>query len=337
MFSHGVAASLIASAAFASHVLADSVVLTNGDTLHGKIGAVTASGLKLNSDALGDITIQTAKVASYKIDEPVVVQMKDGPPVTAAVSGDAKQIQVGDEAYTFDTVKSVNPPPSKWTGAVLANFALARGNTNKSTVGVDAKAGYRREDYLHNDRLTLEGQYNFGQSGGGAGGEEVVTDTDNFQLAGKYDKFWTQKFYGYVTNKIEHDRIADLYYRLGPNAGVGYQWVETPVTNFFTETGVGYVFERFDDGTNNDYASLRLAYHFERALGDKVAAFHNLEYLPSIENPGDYNLKTDAGIRVKIFSNFIGQFKIEYKRDSTPANEALKNDLLYLVGFGWQF
>lgn len=345
MFSHGVAAaSLFASVAFAPFVSADTVVLKNGDTLNGKVGQVTADKLKFTSDAFGEVSIPLDKVVSYKFDTPARVQMKNAPPVTAEVSGEGRQIKIDDQPYTFEQVKSVNPPPEKWTGAVLANFSLARGNTNKFTVGVDAKAGLRRENFKDNDRTTATGQYNFGQSGGGASDTDEadadgdkVTDTDNFAVFGKYDKFWTQKLYGYVSTKLEHDRIADLYYRIGPNAGVGYQWIETPKTNFFTETGVGYVFERFDDDTTMDYASLRLAYHVEHAFSDRVSAFHNLEFLPSIEDPADYNLNTDIGLKLKIVGNFIGQLKIEYKRDSTPADEALKNDLLYLIGFGWQF
>ena len=86
-----------------------------------------------------------------------------------------------------------------------------------------------------------------------------------------------------------------------------------------------------------DYLSLRFAYHYEHAFNDTVSAFHNLEYLPAVYNVGDYNLNTDVGLKVKLIKNFIAQFKIEYKRDSTPADGALKNDLLYLIGLGWQF
>lgn len=326
------------SFSFASFALADSVVLKNGDTLHGTIGRVTADNLKLKADAFGEIGIKLDQIKSYKIDTPAVVQFKDAPPITGSVTGgEARTIKVDDKPLTFDTVKVVNPPPEKWTGALLANFALARGNTNKFTVGIDAKAALRRENFFQNDRTTLTGQYNFGQSGGGSGPEDVTTDTDNFAVFAKHDHFWTQKFYNYASVKLEHDRIANLNYRLGPNAGVGYQWIETPAWNFFTETGLGYVFEHFDDGTNNDYISARFAYHLEHAFNDKVSAFHDFEYLPSIYDLGDYNLNADAGLKMTLVQNFVAQLKVEYKRDSTPADDSLKNDLLFLVGLGWQF
>ena len=317
---------------------ADTVVLKNGDVLHGTIGLVTPAQLKFQTPAFGEIGIKLSEVERYEIDKPAVVKLKSAEPIRAKVSGvGPTTIQADDTVYTFDQIRAVNAPDEAWAGAVLANFSLARGNTNKYQIGVDAKAALRRENYWNNDRTTFAGQYNFGQSGGGPGPDDVVTDTDNWLLNGKYDRFWTQKLYGYASGKLEHDRIAALYYRASPNIGLGYQWIETPATNFFTEAGFGYVFERFDDDTNNDYVSVRLAYHFERALSERVAAFHNLEYLPAIDNPSDYNLNTDVGLKVTLVKNFVAQFKIEYKRDSTPADEALKNDVLYLIGLGWQF
>ena len=318
--------------------LADTVVLKNGDILHGKIGLVTPAQLKFQTAAFGEIGIKMSEVARYEIDQPAIVKLKEAEPIKAKVSGvGPTTIKADDTVYTFDQVRAVNPPPEDWNGAVLANFSLARGNTNKYLIGVDAKAALRRENFWDNDRTTLAAQYNFGQSGGGPGPDDVVTDTDNWLLSGKYDRFWTQKLYGYVSGKLEHDRIADLTYRASPNVGLGYQWIETPATNFNTEAGFGYVFEHFDDDTNNDYVSVRLAYHFERALTDKASVFHDLEYLPSIDNPSDYNLNTDVGLKMTLVQNFVAQFKIEYKRDSTPAEGALKNDVLYLVGLGWQF
>lgn len=154
---------------------------------------------------------------------------------------------------------------------------------------------------------------------------------------GKYDKFWTQKFYSYATARLEHDRIALLYYRVTPGVGVGYQWYESPGFNFNTEAGVSYVHEEFDNDGSNDFIALRLAYHIDKKLNEKVGLFHNLEYLPAFEDPGDYLLNTDAGIRADVTKNFFSEFKVEWKRDSTPAPGALQNDTRFVLGVGWSF
>jgi hypothetical protein len=100
---------------------------------------------------------------------------------------------------------------------------------------------------------------------------------------------------------------------------------------------VSYVYEDFDHDGTNEHVAVRLAGHFDKKLHEKVTIFANGEYLPAFDDPGDYNLNADAGLRATLVKNFFAEFKIEWKRDSTPAPNAEKNDLRYLLGVGWNF
>lgn len=241
---------------------------------------------------------------------------------------------MNDKSYNVADLKTINPPPQKWTGRVLATATLVRGNTETFDVGISAVAALRRNTDTLNDRFTLGAAYNFGSTGTG---DDSDTTTDNWMAMGKYDKFWTDKFYTYAIMKVEHDRIAELNYRLSPGVGVGYQWIESEPMNFFTEAGVSYVYEDYDSGGENDYVALRLAYHFDKKLAENIKFFHNLEWLPAFEDPSDYTLTTDAGIRTDLTKSLFAEFKVEWKRDSTPAEGSLKNDLRYVAGIGWTF
>lgn len=329
-----IAAGILAVAA--SVASADTITLKNGDKISGTIGQINATTVQFESPSLGKINIATENVATYSYDQPVTVRPSDGPSVTGAATGTDTTVKVGGKEYALSGVKGVNPPAQVWTGAVVINGALARGNTNKLTVGVDALAGLRRNDDKENDRFTVGAGYNFGNSGRG---DNTNTDTDNWNVFGKYDKFWTDQFYTYGMGKVEHDRIANLQYRASGQIGLGYQWFEGPVSNFSTEAGLGYVYERYDfgDPKKSDYVSGRLAYHYDRMLNEKVKFIHNVEWLPALDDPSDYVLTADAGIRADLTDKFFTQFKIVYKRDSQPAEGSLKNDLLYTLGIGWAF
>lgn len=320
--------------AFAS---ADTVVLSNGDTLNGTVGIISGSDMKFTSDAFGEVTIPLAKIKTYTIDAPTRVQPRGEPSVTGPVKGDTNSVTVGEKKYDLSDVKSVNPPAQEWTGAIVANFSLARGNTNKFVVGAEGAAALRRDDDVTNDRISFGGAYNFGESGGGASSADKVTDTDNWKLFGQYDRYWDDQWYGYAGAKLEHDRIAALYYRVAPGVGVGYQWFETEKMNFRTEAGLTYIHEEFDPSGSGDALAVRLAYAYDNKLSDTVSLFHTLEYLPAVDDPADFILNTDLGLRAKLTDNFFAQFKVLYKRDSTPADGALKNDLLYTIGVGWSF
>ena len=84
-------------------------------------------------------------------------------------------------------------------------------------------------------------------------------------------------------------------------------------------------------------SALRLAYHLEKELNEAFTLFHNLEWLPAFEDPSDYVLTTDAGVRAKLTKTMFSEFKVEYQRDSEPAPDRRKNDLRYTLGIGWTF
>jgi putative salt-induced outer membrane protein YdiY len=326
-----------AAATICSSAFADTVVLSNGDTLNGTIGLINDKEMKFTSPAFGEITIPLDKITKYEITAPARVQPRGQDAVTGQVSGDATTVTVDEKKYDFTQLKYVNPPAQEWNGALIANFSLARGNTNKFTVGFEAKAALFRDDAINHDRTTFGGAYNYGESGGGAGDDDKVTDTDNWNAFGQYDRYWTELWYGYAALKIEHDRIAALDYRVAPGVGVGYQWLDTAKVAFRTEAGVTYIHEEFKPDGSNDSVALRLAYTYTNKLSDTVTLFHNLEYLPAFDDPSDYILNADIGLRAALTDNFFAQGKIAYKRDSTPAPDSLKDDLLYTIGVGWSF
>ncbi|MGH7177528.1 MAG: DUF481 domain-containing protein [Tepidisphaeraceae bacterium] len=326
---------VLASACF---VRADEVVLKNGDKLNGKVGQIAGGKMSFSSPVLGDITIDMGNVTSFKTDEPATIRLKGKqPPVTDKIaSGDSTKFEtVGGAIVDAAEVKVFNPPPEKWSGSLIGNFSLRRGNTDTLDVGVAANAVLRRITEKNDDRTTFAGAYNLGTTGTG---DSSATTTDNWMALAKYDRFWTEKLYGFGLVKVEHDRIADLYVRLAPGVGLGYQWYETPDFNFNTEAGVSYVYENYNPGPVNDFISPRLAYHVDKKFNDKVTVFHDLEYLPSFEDPGgDFLLNADAGIRAMLTKSFFAQFTFVWNYDSEPAPGRDKSDLTYLLGVGWQF
>ncbi|HEY7090576.1 MAG TPA: DUF481 domain-containing protein [Tepidisphaeraceae bacterium] len=320
-------------------VRADQIVFKNGDKITGKIETMDGGKMKITSAVAGEIIVDMKDVATFSTDAPIEIKTAEGKkinePVTATTEPDQVKTASG-EVVPLPGVSKINPPPEKWTGNVLVNGSIARGNTDTDDLGISALAVLRRDNDVDNDRFTLSGGYNFGRQRIPGTGDKV-TSTDNWNALGKYDKFLTDKIYVYGLFKVEHDRIADLNYRLSPGVGVGYQWYERDDFHLSTEAGISYVYEDFiSDGTNEHLAG-RLAYHIDRKMNDTVTLFSNGEWLPAFEDPSDYNLTADAGIRADITKVLFSEFKVEWKRDSSPAPGAEKNDLRYILGIGWKF
>jgi putative salt-induced outer membrane protein YdiY len=318
----------------------DEVLFNNGDKLSGKIVSADGGKLKIKSAVAGEVTVDMKDVKTFTTDEPITLQLKDGnvlhDKVSAATTQNTVHTEGGGTVAAQDVdltlVQKVNPPPVKWTGSLVAGAIISSGNTETQNYNLSFDASRRAEQ----DRLTFGAGYYFGRQTDQDTGDKSTT-TDNWFLTTKYDYFLNEKLYAYGNARIERDRIAELDLRFTPGAGLGYQWVESPDFNLNTEAGLSWVYEDYTSGGTDEHFAARLAYHVDKAINEKVKAFHNLEYLPSLERADDFNVNADAGVRVSLTEKMFGEAKVEWKYDATPAPGAEKNDLRWVLGVGWTF
>jgi putative salt-induced outer membrane protein YdiY len=332
-----------AALALAGVVRADEILFKNGDRLTGTVKSADGGKIKFKSDLAGDITVDMKDVQTFTTTAPVQIKLQDNSRVNTAVSTKeeipkpttqptGQVVLNGKEVPTTDIKKII--PPSKWTGSIVANGDIQRGNTHSTDFGLAVDASLRRDDENHDDRFGLSGAYNFGNE---TTNGVQSTSTDNWFAQAKYDKFLSEKLYAYGIFRADHDRLAQLNYRLSPGAGIGYQWIESAAFNFSTEVGGNWIIEDYDTSGQDQKFAIRLAYHIDKKLSDKVSVFHNLEWLPAIDDPSDYILNVDAGIKAMMTTNWFSQLKVTWQRDSTPAPGSLKDDTRFLIGIGWQF
>jgi putative salt-induced outer membrane protein YdiY len=314
---------------------ADEVRLKNGDRITGTVVEASGGKLKVSTAAAGDLTVDMKEVQTFSTDEPVEIRMKDGTVVRTRVgpSESAGAVNAGGETdVTLASIKSVSSKGPRWTGAVVVGGLLTRGNSNTESLNVAVEASRRGRD----DRISANAGYTYSRQAD-PNGPGKTTTADNWFAAGKYDYYFTEKFYGFAALRVEHDTIAQLDVRVTPSVGVGYQWVESPDFNFATEAGLAWVYEDYATGGTDDHVAARLAYHVDKNYNDKVSLRHNLEYLPSLEDLSDFNLNADGGIRTTLTKTMFAELKVEWRYDATPAPDAHKNDLRYLLGVGWTF
>lgn len=324
----------------AAPVAADEVIFLNGDRLTGKVVSAAGGKLVIKTDAAGEVTIDLAKVKTFSTDAPVQVKVGDKPPVTTPVTaGPDGQVQIAPggtappQTLPISQVAAIYPFPPEWKGSLALNGLLTRGNSETEQLGFRFGIGKRWED----DRFTAGAEYTYGRQRD-PDTDEQSTSVDYGAIFAKWDHFFTQKFYGYLSAKAERDGVAELEYRFTPSVGVGYQWFEGPTFNLSTEVGLAYVYEKFEHQNANDFLGPRLAYHVDWTPVSPLKLYHNLEYLPSFQDfSGDFLLNLDAGLRVTVWKSFFTDFRFEYRYDSTPASGRKKDDTRFVLGVGWEF
>ena len=320
---------------------ADAVIFLNGDRLTGKIVSAAGGKLVLKTEAAGDVTIDLAKVRTFSSDAPVRVQVGEkiqlDSPVTAGSEGQVQTQMVPGAApqpVPIKDITAINPPPPEWKGSLALNALFTTGNSETEQLGFTTRLGKRWPD----DRLTFGAEYTYGRQEDPDTGEKTTT-ADYGMAFGKYDHFFTKKFYLYGLVKVEHDGVADLEFRFAPGAGVGYQWFEGPTFNLLTEAGIGWVYEKYENSDSRDFVAARLAYAVDWSpVPGVLKLYHALEYLPSLEDfTNDYLLNVVAGLRATVYKGFFADFRVEFSHDNTPAPGRKKDDTRFIVGVGWEF
>jgi putative salt-induced outer membrane protein YdiY len=319
---------------------ADVVVFKNGDRITGTIVSADGGKLVVKSADAGQVTIDLKDVQSFSSDAPIEIKLKDGTilKATKVDVGDAGKINVtpqtlAPQVVPIDQIDKINPPPVAWTGAVVANGLITRGNTQSDSLGFSMDLS-RKTDL---DKIAFDGAYLFTRTT--VKGEPPSTSQDNWFGDAQYDLNITPKFYGYADTRVEKDRINNLDLRLTPGVGVGYNWVESPGLNFSTEAGGTWVYEKFTNVSSpRQDVSVRLSYHIDKSFdAGKVKLFNDVTYLPSVQNSGNYLIIADAGARADLTDKMFTELQILYDFDSNPAPGAVNTNLKYLLGVGWSF
>ncbi len=330
---------MVLAVAISAVAFGDEVILNNGDRLTGEVKSVDGGKMKVATAMAGTVEVNLSDVKTFSTDKPIELVLEDGTVLKQPiVQGAPGQISTGGKgpvlgnAIPIASIKKVNPPAVKWTGALTAGAILARGNTHTDSANAAFEAVRRAEI----DRITLNASYNYAREK--TEGSSPRVTSENWSAAGKYDYFIGDKWYVYGNAKVERDHIANLDIRFTPGVGAGYQWIESARTNFNTEGGLTWVYERFTDPeSTRDYVAARLAYHYDRKLNDNVTFIHNLEILPSLEDFGQYILNVDAGIRARLTETFFGELKVVAQQNTQPAEGKSDWDTRYIANVGWTF
>ena len=327
--------------------LGDEIRLKNGDVITGNIVKKETSVLVVQTTYAGEISIQWSEIGTVKSEKPVHVVLTDGSHLRGPLQEDETGVArvelaeadvdenaaAEEEEFDLREVRYINPTPDltgegiRWTGNINAGGAFTQGNTETRTLQMDGETIARS---LYN-RYTLGGRFQRAKDRG--------LDTQfNSRIRGKYDRFFTEQWYGYVNTTFENDRFKDLRLRSVFGVGNGYQIFETPNLNLSVEGGVTHIREDFYQGEDDSYPGIRWALNYDHLLfSSKVRLFHNHETLVGFQETSQILFNSRTGLRFPLVFNLNATTQFNYDWASDPAEGREKEDsaLMFTLGYGW--
>ena len=142
----------------------DTVVLANGDRLTGSVTLIDGGKLTLHTDYAGDVVIDFAKVSSVKLKTAAILsEMKTQGKKVDITKIEVTEIENSGKQVTVTTASGTETKPAPptvrtpaaqqayeaslhpnwghaWTATANVSFALARGNSNTTTLGTGITA-----------------------------------------------------------------------------------------------------------------------------------------------------------------------------------------------------
>ena len=220
----------------------------------------------------------------------------------------------------------------KWKQSAALGFSMTEGNSD--TLLLTASYAGAKKWRQNEVSLGLNGGY---------GESDSVKNNEYIKAFGQYN--WLmgheQRLYGFGRLDGLYDGIADVDYRFGVAAGLGYYFLKEGVNdnkrfNLSAEVGPGFVTERVG-GENANYATIYAAEKFTWKISEKSRLWQSLDYSPQISELENSVTNFELGVGSKLTDSLELRAVLTDTYRTQPAAGRENNDLKFVTAIGYTF
>jgi len=338
-----------------SHLLADQVVLRNGDRLTGTIEKSDDKSLVIKTEFAGEVTIQWAAIQDIKSEQPLHVELKEGNTVVGPVTSSDGKIEVstktsGNMEVPKDSIVVMRSDAAQaawerlqhpgyldgWEGGVNVGFGLTAGNSETKNLAL-AFTGTRTG--LH-DKLSLYAGSVYETNGLAPPGTRVTANTN--KGGARYDRDITPRLFAFVNADFFTDALQDLNLRSVFGGGLGFHAIKTANTTLDFLGGIAYTRENYTQLAPlphliHNFAAAQIGDEFMRKWRGSTVITQKAYFFPDFSDAGEYRATFDLGTVTKInkwlgWQNTFGDVYV-----TNPPEGKKKNDLVFTTGLNVTF
>ncbi|HUB29612.1 MAG TPA: DUF481 domain-containing protein [Terracidiphilus sp.] len=274
----------------------DVVVLSNGDTLHGKLVSVLQGKVTFHSDPLGDVSLGWDKIKELHTTQKFAVLDKNvklrGRKSTGNIP--AGTLEVENQAVTVQTESAPPPPPipvkdtvfildqatidkqlhhapsilAGWNGAATAGATLVTATENQYTVsgGFGLVRVVPTVTWLNpRDRTSLDFTGSYGkitEPGYTNPGPpptavpSVTTKSAIYHADAERDEYFSSRAYGLIQTAFDHNYSQDLNLQQIYGGGIGWTVLKTAKQEGDLKATIQYEKQQFISGTGSTNQNL---------------------------------------------------------------------------------
>ncbi|MDP8229868.1 MAG: DUF481 domain-containing protein [Candidatus Gorgyraea atricola] len=221
-------------------------------------------------------------------------------------------------------------PEATWKRNVSVGYNKSSGNTDSSELNASLFVSRNR---VHVDEITLKGDIYYSSS-------DKKMDAQKWNGSGRYAFSFGQKkkWYHFYKLEADHDRFANIDYRLLPNTGLGYWFHDTDSMKLMMEAAGGYEHTEYRDATEETKETVFISRGFlEKTLFENAKISQDVFFYPVIDDFSDYRLHSETVFTNPVSDKLALNVSVIDDYDSKPAGDTKKNDLRVLTSLTYSF
>jgi putative salt-induced outer membrane protein len=349
---------------------ADSITLKNGDHLTGGVTQLAGGKLTVHTSYAGDITIAFDQISTVKVDKPVVLSLESRHGKKVEVrkveitaidrtgAGFSVTTTSGPESFPTAAITTVRTPAAQqafedslhpgwlhaWTGTANISFALAKGNSDTTTLGTginlarptltDKTSLYFNDIYTHD-------------------GIADATTAEHTNAGARYDHNVNPKLFAFGTGDFAIDALQHLDLRTVAGGGLGWHAVAKPRQQFDILGGLVWTHESYGafetvnatpppptiltPALTHSFAALDFGQQYSRKLGAASSFTEQAYIFPDLNDTSQYRVTFNSAINTKLNSFLSWQTTISDVYVTNPPSSTKSNDFILTTGLGFTF
>lgn len=338
-----------------SSVLADKIIMTNGDHLTGKIIKKDGDSIIIQTEFAGTIKIKWTAVAEILSEEPLSVTLADGKVINGKLAATSEDDKLSvktenDETLTIEKQAVIafrTPEEQKrfeleqkrlserkltdfWSGTIDIGFSLTAGNSDTRTF----TAGLRGVRQTPNNKFSVYA--NALQVRNSTSGKTQIT-AQNIWSGARYDVDVNRKWFGFASGDFEYNKPQKLDLRAVLGGGAGYHAIRKENINIDLTGGVTNNYENFSTDETRNSAEFLVGQESKIKLNRRVRFNNRFVFYPNLSRVGDYRALLDASLQTDINSWLGWQVTVGNRYNSRPISLTEKNDFLLSTGLRISF
>ena len=281
-------------------VYAEVICLKNGDTITGVVVSESKSSVSVKTEAMGTVSVGKRFIKEI-------------------ISADKEASKIKER--TKEVV---------WKREITAGYDTSRGNTRSENFSAGV---FINRNKKHVDEITAKGNVYYAST-------NRRMDTQKWYALGRYAFSFgrTKRWYNFYKVEGDHDRFANIYYRIIPASGIGYWFYDIPGLKLMAETAAGLEHtDYYDETKTSDEFVLIPRGFFEVKLYEFLIFSQNVLLYPIVRDLRSYRIHSETALTVSLREALALRLSLVDDYNSKPPDGTKKNDLKFISSFVYTF